>query len=169
MVGKLLGRIVFIFLCFSISVVHLEAQSKLTMTLSSDSLTVNNYIILKYTVYGTDIAFQNPDLTDWNVVSGPNTSQQMSIMNGKVSKSMSVQFTILMDKVGDFVLPSCFVTYQDKAIDIPITKVIVQPSTPLSEEGKIAKLREKIITIDVNEGSVEKKDKTKVVRQLKKI
>ena len=169
MKSKVLVRIVFIILCFPLLISQLEAQSKFTMTLSSDSLIVNNYFTLKYTIDGTDIEFQNPDLADWKVVSGPNTSQQMSIMNGLVSKSMSIQYTILMDKIGDFVLPPCLISYQEKAIDIPIVKVIVQPSTPTKEEGKIANLREKIISIDVNDGVVEKKDKTKIVRQLKKI
>lgn len=169
MTGKIICKIVVVFLCYVGTTIQLGAQSKLTLTLSSDSLPINNYVVLKYTMEGTDFEFQKPDFTDWNVVSGPNTSQQMSIMNGKVSKSMSLQYTLLMSEVGEFLLPSSSVTYEGKPIEVPTVKVIVQPSGGPKEEGKISKLREKVVTLNITEGTVDKSDKPKVVRQLKKI
>ena len=169
MTGKIIVKIVVVLLLYVGTITQSGAQSKLTLTLSSDSLTINSYVVLKYTLEGTGFEFQKPDLTEWKVVSGPNTSQQMSIMNGVVSKSMSIQYTILMDSIGDFILPASYVTFEEKVIELPIVKMTVQPTTLTSEEGKISKLREKVVTLDITDESVGKTEKPKVVRKLKKI
>lgn len=166
---QLLKNLVYIFLIFTTYTQFLQAQSKMIFTVSSDSLVVNNFIVVKYSLEGTDSEFKKPDFTGWNVVSGPNVSSQMSIMNGVVSKSIVIQFTVLMDKVGDFVLPLSSVIFQNKEIDIPSIKIIVSPSSPHSSEGQIATEREMVLVQDLKQEANEKTDKKRTVRQLKKI
>lgn len=84
---------------------------------------------LQFTLNAKGSNFSEPDFTDFQVLSGPNTSSSSSIqwVNGKMSQSTSNTFTfiLLATKAGTFTIPAASVksggkTYQSAPITIEV-------------------------------------------------
>jgi len=81
-------------------------------------LSVGERFTLTFTVNAEGSGFRASPMPDFNILSGPSTSQStsMSIMNGKMSQSMSLQFTYVMEAVreGTFTIKPAQITVNGK-------------------------------------------------------
>jgi len=105
---------------------------------------LNDRFQVTFTVEGADInnisSFQPPAMTDFIVLSGPNQSQSMQIINGAVSGSRSFSYIVQPKSLGKFSVPPATIMLQGKqlksnSLTIEVTKGTPQPKTQKEESG----------------------------------
>lgn len=106
------------------------AQSpKFSVEVSSDTLLLGNYFELKFTIENAGHQqFEPPDLSAFHLLSGPNTSTSMSIVNGKVSQSASFAYYLEPRDIGNYTIPPAYVTIGDSVLETPPIDIIVVPN-----------------------------------------
>lgn len=97
----------------------LWAQSNVSFEAYSDAKQVllNNYFEVSFTLKnanGTD--FNPPDFKGFQILSGPNSSTSMQIINGNVSREMGYSFTLQPTAVGNFTIGSASIKANGKKI-----------------------------------------------------
>lgn len=93
--------ITLLFILFSSSVF----AQRFTATASSNNVPVNWKFEITYTIENGDAkSFTPPRIENFDVY-GPATSQNISIVNGRMSKSVSYTYTLQPKKQGDFTIP----------------------------------------------------------------
>ena len=80
---------------FSIS--SLQAQ-KLTVQVSANKVQVGAAFQVVFTVNAQPSTYTPPNFKDFDIFSGPNTSQSMQYVNGALSQSFSISFLISAKK-----------------------------------------------------------------------
>lgn len=103
-------------ICFMLFVLALPvfvfSQDKpinFTVQVSTDSILYGNYFEVKFTLENAgDAQFEAPDFSEnFQVVSGPNTSSSISMMNGEVSQRISYTYYLEPKDIGTFyILPA---------------------------------------------------------------
>jgi hypothetical protein len=97
-----------------------DVASGQTFTASVDNTTVgvNDQFQVTFTFSGTDIngikSFNPPDFHGFMVLSGPNQSTSMQIINGSVSASASYSYYLRPHSVGKFTIGSASINYNGK-------------------------------------------------------
>ncbi len=105
-----------------------NAQTKFTAAISPSVAGKDEYISLKLTVANSDDIqnIQPPDLSNFNIVSGPNRETEMSSMNGVSKQSISVSFVLLPKKTGTINLGTSSAiiegkTYKSNSLTVIVT------------------------------------------------
>ena len=116
--------------CFLASVQLLGAQSaKFSVSVSSDTILLGNYFELKFTVENAPSnGFEAPDLHEFNLVGGPNTSSSMSIVNGQVSQSATYTYYLEPMDIGVYTIKPAYLTSEEIALETPPIDIIVVPN-----------------------------------------
>ena len=124
-----MSRIVAILLTV-VCVQIVSAQSpKFTVAVSSDTILLGNYFELKFTIENSASAgFDAPDLHEFNVIGGPNTSSSMSIINGEVSQSASYTYYLEPIGIGVYTIKPAYLTTGELALETPPIDIIVVPN-----------------------------------------
>lgn len=121
--------IVSIALIVSAVTVCIAQDIKFSVELSSDTLLVGNYFELKYTIENASInEFEPPDLRKLRVIGGPNSSMQMSVLNGEVSQSSSLTYYVQPDDIGAYTITPAYLTVGDQVLETPPVEIIVLPN-----------------------------------------
>lgn len=115
---------------FILTALVVQAQDvKFTVEISSDTLLVGNYFELKYTVENASMDnFDPPKLQHHHIVGGPNTSTQMSFVNGEMSQSASYTYFIEPADIGSYTIPPAYLTTDDGNLEAPPIDIIVLPN-----------------------------------------
>lgn len=113
--------------------VGLFAQS-LTASLSSTKVGLNDQFQLTFTFEGKEINsvrnFSPPSLSNFYVLSGPNQSTSVQIINGNVSGSLSYSYYLRPKKTGKFTIGVASVSYQgDTYRSNPLKLEVLKGST----------------------------------------
>lgn len=108
----------------------LTAQSPgLSVEVSSDTLLLGNYFELKYTIENADMsALEVPDLSAFKVLSGPNTSSSISIMNGRMTQKASLAFYLEPPDIGSYTIPPAYLTVDETTVETPPIEIIAIPN-----------------------------------------
>ncbi|MFN8317629.1 MAG: BatD family protein, partial [Chitinophagales bacterium] len=94
---------VFSFLAFLLVGLFGYGQVKFYASLSTKSVPVNQNFQLSYTIEnGEGKTLKLPSLNDFNVLSGPNTSQSVQWINGSVSQTSTYSYILQPKKEGTF-------------------------------------------------------------------
>ena len=107
--------IAYIFLIIGLFLPAMSAQS---FTASVDNTTVglNDRFQVTFTFEGTDVnnlsGFNAPDFAGFMVLSGPNQSTSMQIINGSVSASLSYSFYLQPKNLGRYTIGSASIKYK---------------------------------------------------------
>lgn len=81
--------------------------------------------------------FRAPDLNrDFMTLAGPSTSQQMQIINGRVSTSISWTYILQPRQTGRFTIPAATINYDGSALRSNTVAIKVGNAVPKSDEGK---------------------------------
>jgi len=125
MIKKLLSTAVFV-----LTALVVQAQEvKFSVEISSDTLLIGNYFELKYTIENTSANhFEPPKLNNHHIVGGPNTSTQMSFVNGEMSQSASYTYFIEPPNLGSYTIPPAYLTADDVNLEAPPIDIIVLPN-----------------------------------------
>lgn len=108
-----------------------QAQSFVAQV-SKNKVAVNEVFQIAFTVEGAGGTLTLPNLSDFNIYSGPNQSQSQSYVNGNFSQSTSISYFIAGKKPGRFIIGASSVTtangkLETKPIVIDVVKEATQP------------------------------------------
>ncbi len=116
-------------LCF-ISFVGMNAQeAKFTVTVSADSILMDNQFQVSFTlenVQGTE--FEAPTFGDFDVLSGPNMSSSFSMMNGAVTQTVSYTYILRPKDVGNYFIEPASIKTGDNYLETAPLEVMVVPN-----------------------------------------
>ncbi len=120
---------IFIFTHLS-NLVAQDKPAKFTVTVSTDSILMNNYFEVKFTLENAKGSnFEAPDFSPhFKVVSGPNHSTSMSIINGDVTQSMTITYYLEPQEIGAYYILPANVRTGDKVLETAPLEVVVIPN-----------------------------------------
>lgn len=120
---------IFIFSCLT-GAFSQEKPVKFTVSVSTDSILMDNFFEVKFTLENANGQnFEAPDFSDhFNVVSGPNFSTSMSMVNGDVTQSMTITYYLEPREVGAFYILPAYVNAGDKVLETSPLEVMVVPN-----------------------------------------
>lgn len=110
---------------------NLQAQegARFTVEVSTDSILFGNYFEVTFTLENAKGGeFSAPDFSEFFVVSGPNQASSMSIMNGKVSQSISYTYYLEPKEVGNFYILPAGINLEDRMLETQPIEVMVVPN-----------------------------------------
>ncbi len=118
-----------LFVLFSLSVAAGAQGGKFTASVDRTTVAVGEQFQLTFTLEGTTSPekFQPPSLDDFAVLTGPNASTNMQIINGSVSSSITYNYILQARKEGKFTIgPATAVisprSYSTQPLAITVTK-----------------------------------------------
>ena len=134
--SKQLFLTVFLFInCFVVTLINAQQFNATT-----DKTTVGQYerFQIYFTFEGGDINglsnFHPPALTGFRILSGPNQSSSMQIINGKVSGSMTFSYIVQPSNLGEFTVQSASVDYSGKTYRTQPFNIKVEKGTPQQQK-----------------------------------
>jgi hypothetical protein len=97
---------------------------------STDSILMDNYFEVKFVLENADGQnFEAPDFNEnFKVMSGPNFSTSMSIMNGAVSQSMTITYYLEPKDIGAYYILPASVQAEEKVLETVPLEVVVVPN-----------------------------------------
>ena len=100
----------------------------LTASVSSDSILIGNYIKLVYTVENIDGDFEAPQLRHLEILSGPNTSSSVQIINGDKTSKTSYSYYIKPTELGTITIPPAYLTAEGNTMETATLELNVYPN-----------------------------------------
>jgi hypothetical protein len=133
-------KIAFLAILIGIVSFTAEAQSAFTASVDKDQVAFGDYFQLTFTFEGSQGGknFRPPAFNNFMVLSGPNQSTRMQIVNGAVSSSISYTYILQPRDEGKFTIGSASIEaegkkYQSQPITIEVVKGTAQPRSKRSE------------------------------------
>ncbi len=122
-----------LFLAIFLFATILQAQS-FVATVDNNKVGDNDRFELKFTFEGKNLNalknFKAPSLKDFRVLSGPNQSTSMQIINGVSSSSLTLSYILMPNTTGSFTIPTASIQYDDKSYTTsPINITVVKGSS----------------------------------------
>ena len=113
------------------------AQPEFTVTVSYDTVGLTEAFEVKYTIKNTDIVgtFTPPPFDGFNLVGGPMQGQNISIINGNMSKSYTYTYILQAQNMGSYVIMGTSIETEEGTLmtdDIPVVVVehVNRPAPP---------------------------------------
>jgi len=97
-------------------------------SVSSDSILLGNYIELSFSAQDLDGTFERPDISQHVIISGPNTSQSIQIINGASSSNRSWSYMIDPTETGEIVIPPAYLVTDDKSYETDPIYINIYPN-----------------------------------------
>jgi len=119
---------------------------------------MGNYIQVKYTLENGQGQFEMPEIDGLRIISGPNTSSSMSVINGEVKQSSSYAIYLEPIDIGVGYIGPIYITNDEGTLESqPINLVILDnPDGTLIDPNKLKFVEEVVLTAD---GKLKRKKK----------
>lgn len=131
MVKSFLFGILFLFVSF------LQAQS-FVATVDNNKVAENDRFELRFTFEGKNLNalknFNPPSLKDFRVLSGPNQSTSMQIINGVSSSSLTLSYILMPNTTGAFTIGSASIQYENKTYNTDPIKITIVKGSQKSKD-----------------------------------
>lgn len=128
-------NLVLLLFCLFISVQsHAEAE-KFTATVSSNNVAVGDQIQITFTVTGNGGNFRPPSFNDFNVLAGPSQSNQVQIINGSFSQTLSITYVLQAVKEGTYKIGSAEITSGNSKLMSNTVTIVVSKSQGNAQGG----------------------------------
>ncbi|MBI5324203.1 MAG: protein BatD [Ignavibacteriae bacterium] len=130
------------FLLFGIIFFQFEAQSQFTASVDRNPVPVGEQFQVTFSLSNLNGSnFRAPGFKGFTVLMGPSTSQQMSFVNGQMSRSLSYTYILQADAEGSFQIGSATIeadgkTLRTNPININVTKGSPQQKQTQSQGGQ---------------------------------
>ncbi len=99
------------------------------VTVSTDSILLGNYIEVSFTLSnGALEEFQPPTFDGFKILSGPNQSTSISMVNGTTSQTASYSYYLEPTDIGTYFIPPARVISEDLALETKPIEVLVLPN-----------------------------------------
>ena len=108
------------------------ATTRVQSTVDKNILRINEALTLKVTAKESDDfpKLKLTDLKDFTVISGPGQSSSFQWINGKMSSSKTLSWTLIPNKIGNLIIPSFSIDLDGKLINSEPIEIIVEESSP---------------------------------------
>lgn len=118
-----------VLLCMSV-LTFAQAPAKFTVRVSTDSVLMGNNFQVSFTLENADgINFKAPELAaSFDVISGPNMSSSMTMMNGQRSKSITYTYYLQPREVGVFYIEPASIETPNNYLETDPMEVMVVPN-----------------------------------------
>ena len=97
----------------------LFAETQIQTTVDKNRIRINEALTLKVTAKESDDfpKLKLTDLKDFTVISGPGQSSSFQWVNGKMSSSKTLSWTLIPNKIGNLIIPSFPINIGGKLIN----------------------------------------------------
>tara|TARA_B110000046_G_scaffold34410_1_gene37232 strand:+ start:364 stop:2154 length:1791 start_codon:yes stop_codon:yes gene_type:complete len=120
--------ITYILLLFG--VVCSAAANQFTVKVSSSTVEVGQRFQVTFTINAQGGNFSPPSFNGLQVLGGPNQSQSMQVINGKVTRSNSISYVLVASKKGTYTIASASIEADGKTKKTAPVKIEVVDSDP---------------------------------------
>jgi len=90
-----------------------------TATVSSDSILIGNYIELTFTLKNNTGSFEAPNLDEFEIIAGPNTSKSIQTINGESTTETSYSYYIKPNQLGRITIAPAYLVKADHTLETP--------------------------------------------------
>jgi len=97
------------FFFFFGSSVLIAQEGTFKASVSKSEILLGNSFEVRFELDNVDGKFEAPDFKDFVIVSGPNTSMSMSMMNGTTKKQMTYSYILKPREIGTYYIEPAFV------------------------------------------------------------
>lgn len=109
----------------------------LSATANKSTVGSNETFQLTYTFNGNGQRFQGPDLSDFNVHSGPNQSNSVQVINGSFSQSLSISYILQPKREGTFKIGPASIDAEGKRVVSNIVNLtVVKGAAPQQQQAQ---------------------------------
>jgi hypothetical protein len=147
--------LILFFLVFILALGNTDAQITFEAKSDANQVVENGVFNVEFKLNNaTSRSFTPPDFSAFKVVSGPSTSQSTTIINGQMSQSMSLTYSLLATKVGKFTIgPAAIVVNGNRLKSKPIQIEVVK-AAPGGGSGALGEifLKAEIDTVQIYPG-----------------
>lgn len=124
-----LGITIFAALLLAVASSAQEAAATFTVEVSTDSLLMENPLRVSFKLEnGNGQDFEAPLFNGFQMVSGPNISSSMSMMNGAVTQSVSYTYLLMPEQVGNYFIEPASIQVDGAVLETLPVEVIVVPN-----------------------------------------
>lgn len=114
---------------FLFCVAFCDAYSQsLSATVSSDSILLGNVFILEVTLDDVNGDIPNVDVSSFDLISGPNMSSSMSIINGQTQSSKSLTYYLKPTDLGNYFIEPIFLEVEGEILETDAIEINVYPN-----------------------------------------
>lgn len=112
---------------FCVAFCDVYAQS-LSATVSSDSILFGNVFILEVSLEDVNEDIPSISFTDFDIISGPNMSTSMSIINGQTQSSKSLSYYLKPKDLGSYFIEPIFLEVDGETLETKPIEINVYPN-----------------------------------------
>jgi hypothetical protein len=146
------------------------AQSVFKVELSRDSVLIGNTFTLTYVLENIQGEFEAPNMSDLNVISGPNMSSSFQFINGESKRSVSYSYVVKPLEEGEIIIDQAFVVSEEHTYESDFITVNVFPNPDGIIENEPEMVKEFRFSFPFDNFEEQPKDEKKTKKyKLKKI
>ena len=105
-----------------------QDQGEFTVEMSDDTILLGNILEVKFTIENIQGDFMRPDFNEFQLVGGPNTSSQFSMVNGRVTQSASYTYYLKANLEGEYEIGSGELHLEEEILRTDPVRIIVLPN-----------------------------------------
>jgi len=122
-------RLLTLLLTFGAFLLTAQKNPVFKVEVSTDSILMDNYFEVKFTLENADSRqFTPPSFEDFQVLSGPNTSSSMSIVNGDMTQSISYTYYLKPKDIGNYYIAPASIEADGQTIESEPVEVMIHPN-----------------------------------------
>lgn len=124
-------RIFILTLIFTSLGIFAQKEASFSAKVNKDEVLMGNYIKIEFTLNNINGKFEAPQFEDFTIVSGPNTSSSMYVVNGKTSSKLTYTYYLKPKKEGEIFIENAYVTDEQNSelnFESSPIKIIVKPN-----------------------------------------
>jgi hypothetical protein len=104
-------------------------DAKFEVQVSSDSILLGNYFEIRFIIEDTKGQFEPPSFHELKILSGPNQSSSMQIINGDMNQSMQYSYLLKPEDIGNYIIPPAFLLLEDETtLETESIEIVVVPN-----------------------------------------
>ncbi len=116
-------------IALSFGLLYAQEGARFTVEVSSDSILLGNYFKVSFSLESAGGEnFQPPLFESFDIVSGPNYSSSISMINGKVNQSVSYTYYLRPREIGNYYIEPASIAVGEKVLETGPISVIVVPN-----------------------------------------
>jgi len=114
---------------FCSGLIYAQDQPNFTVTVSTDSVLLGNYVEVTFTLENAAMDdFQPPRFEGFQIISGPNQSSSFSMVNGAVTQSASYTYYLEPADIGNYYIAPASVQAGEKVLETTPIEILVAPN-----------------------------------------
>lgn len=98
------------------------------VNVSSDTILAGNMVTITFVANNIAGQFEGPNMQGLNVISGPNTSTSMSMVNGDVTQKATYSYIILCENNGEITISPAYFNTKNETFETDPFQVLILPN-----------------------------------------